>query len=186
MDNDPIHHPDLVHDLTKPFPDILERKLAEADIIWMSPECRCFSMGSGNTHWDCHRRPKTLDAHISLQIVDVCKRVIADHPEAIYFIENPHGRLSWFLSSYEAIRHNVWYCQYGDTRAKPTWVWTNLRDWNSKSCRNGNPDCHHERAPRGSKTGTQGLPGSVERARIPRGLFEELFPLIDSQFKSSS
>ena len=42
-------------------------------------------------------------------------------------------------------------------------------------CFNGNKNCHHEPAPRGSKTGTQGLKGAYERGIIPPDLFLDLF-----------
>jgi hypothetical protein len=63
-------------------------------------------------------------------------------------------------------RHTVWYCQYGDDRAKPTDIWTNSKTWIPKPmCKNFKYDsegniinrhCHHESARRGAKTGTQG------------------------------
>lgn len=61
------------------------------------------------------------------------------------------------------LTHN---CQYGDSRMKATDIWTNHPDPQFK------PPCHygdscHERAPRGTRNGTQGLKGSVDRARIP-------------------
>lgn len=42
-------------------------------------------------------------------------------------------------------------------------------------CKNGSP-CH-ESAPRGSKTGTQGLKNSIERSRIPSELCEAIFKM---------
>ena len=49
---------------------------------------------------------------------------------------------------------------------KPTDIWTNHRNPGFKPpCHNGDP-CH-ERAPRGSKKGTQGLKNSIERSKIP-------------------
>jgi hypothetical protein len=96
----------------------------------------------------------------------------------IFFIENPVGRARWFMEDFEKYHHVVWYCQYGDTRAKPTDIWTNLPNWNSKSCKNNNPDCNHIRAPRGSKTGTQGLKGAKERGVIPQALFYELLNIM--------
>jgi len=60
-------------------------------------------------------------------------------------------------------------------RMKPTDIWTNM-DWKPRPmCKNGNRECHHQPAPRGSVTGTQGLKGSYERSKIPPKLFEELF-----------
>ena len=71
-------------------------------------------------------------------------------------------------------RKTVTYCQYGDTRMKPTDIWTNLESWNPKPpCKNG--DTCHEPAPRGTRQGTQGLENAKERARIPPDLFKEIF-----------
>lgn len=56
---------------------------------------------------------------------------------------------------------------------KPTDIWTNAMWWQPQPmCTRSNPD--HESAPRGSRTGTQGLKGDVERSRIPAALFEEI------------
>lgn len=70
-------------------------------------------------------------------------------------------------------RYTVTYCQYGDSRMKPTDIWTNHPEPNFKPmCKNGMP-CHVS-APRGSKTGTQGLKGSVERSKIPTELCDHI------------
>lgn len=45
----------------------------------------------------------------------------------------------------------------------------------SPMCRNG--DNCHESAPRGSRTGTQGLKGNYERSRVPSELCLELLEL---------
>jgi len=74
-------------------------------------------------------------------------------------------------------RKGITYCQYGDNRMKPTDVWTNFVKWKPKPmCHNG--DSCHVSAPRGSKTGTQGLKGNMERSIIPPALFEEIFKQI--------
>jgi len=76
------------------------------------------------------------------------------------------------IKDYE--RHTVTYCQYGDTRMKPTDIWTNCKEWKSKSpCKNGSP-CHVA-APRGSRTGTQGIKGAKNRGIIPPEIFHEIF-----------
>lgn len=65
------------------------------------------------------------------------------------------------------------YCQYGDTRMKPTDLFTNHPNPQFKPmCKNG--DSCHESAPRGSRTGTQGLQNKKERARIPKELCEHI------------
>ncbi len=74
-------------------------------------------------------------------------------------------------------RFTVSYCQYGDFRMKPTDIWTNFIQWNPRPmCRNG-ATCH-ESAPRGSRTGTQGMRNKVVRAEIPLALFNEIFKQI--------
>ena len=66
-------------------------------------------------------------------------------------------------------RYTVTYCQYGDERMKPTDIWTNHPAPCFKPrCKNGDP-CHVS-APRGARTGTQGLKGSKERSVIPEEL----------------
>ena len=76
-------------------------------------------------------------------------------------------------------RHTVTYCQYeldkptNERRMKPTDIWTNHPQPNFKPmCKNG--DSCHVSAPRGAKTGTQGLKGSKERSVIPRMLCEHI------------
>lgn len=77
-------------------------------------------------------------------------------------------------------RYTITYCQYGDTRMKPTDIWTNHP--NPKflpPCKNGDP-CHVS-APRGAKTGTQGLKSAVERSRIPEALCEHIVDICEEQ-----
>lgn len=88
-------------------------------------------------------------------------------------------------------RYTVTYCQYGDTRMKPTDIWTNHPDPRFKPpCKNGDP-CH-ERAPRSStirklkamgmdirQGGTTALPNAVERARIPKELCEHIVDICE-------
>jgi hypothetical protein len=74
-------------------------------------------------------------------------------------------------------RKTVTYCQYGDTRMKPTDIWTNCSHWNPKpACKNGDP-CH-ESAPRGARTGTQGINGARDRSRIPEKLVIEILSAV--------
>lgn len=65
---------------------------------------------------------------------------------------------------------------------KPTDIFTNNlysmfneTGWKPRpKCYNSNRNCHHERAPRGSKTGTQGLSNDYERSKIPESLCREI------------
>jgi hypothetical protein len=136
-------------------------------------------MAAGNTHFDADRKPKTATGELSLTLLNRCKEIarFCDEHGILWFIENPVARARWFMPD-DSRRHTVWYCQYGENRAKPTDIWTPLKGWLHKSCKNNNSECHHERAPRGSKTGTQGIKGAKNRGAIPPALFYEIFGLI--------
>jgi hypothetical protein len=102
------------------------------------------------------------------------------NPNFIFYIENPRGILRKMPFMQRFKRHTVWYCQYGDNRAKPTDIWTNNENWQPRPpCKNGNPNCNHERAPRGSKTGTQGKKGSFDRSKIPNELCMEVMRTVE-------
>jgi hypothetical protein len=59
---------------------------------------------------------------------------------------------------------------------KPTDIWTNHSNPKFKPmCKNG--DKCHEAAPRGSKTGTQGLKNAIERGVIPEKLCEHIYKI---------
>ena len=76
-------------------------------------------------------------------------------------------------------RYTITYCQYGDIRMKPTDIWTNHPNPNFKPvCRNG--DSCHQSAPRGSRTGTQGLKDHVERSRIPDAFCQHIVDICEN------
>ena len=160
--------------------DVLEFKTSlvpwTPDVIWASPPCTTFSVASIGTHWTggkCAYIPKTDEAWRGIEIVRQTLAIIGHYPEAVWFIENPRGllrRLS--VLSGAPRRETVTYCQYGDSRMKPTDIWTNCWNWVPRQrCYNNDP-CHVA-APRGSKTGTQGL-ALVDRSRIPEALCREI------------
>ncbi len=183
IDDNPKFNNDLTFKITEDSISLIWNKIKEADIIWMSPPCTTFSMAAGNTHWNADRSPKTQTAVTARKLLSLCKK-IAEYcirQNKVFFIENPRARARWFLPV--EWRKTAWYCQYGDSRAKPTDIWTNLPNWKPKTCHNFKKNkpkhCHHEAAPRGSKTGTQGLKGNMERSVIPPALFHEIFSTLN-------
>jgi len=145
------------------------------NVIWASPPCTFFSVASIGHHWNKDHTPKTEQAKLGVKIVQKTIDIIKEINPMFYFIENPRGKLRKLDVVKNLPMKTVTYCSYGDMRMKPTDIWTNL-DWIPRElCKNGNRDCHHEPAPRGSQTGTQGLKGSYIRSQIPSDLFEELF-----------
>ena len=145
------------------------------DIIWASPPCTTFSIASCSTHWTKDKKPKTENAKIGVQIVKKTLEIIEELQPKYFVIENPRGLLRKLNLIDQKTMKTVWYCTYGDKRAKPTDIWTNIEKWIPKPvCHNGNKNCHHEPAPRGSKTGTQGLKGSYNRSKVPEQLCEDI------------
>lgn len=143
------------------------------DVVWMSPDCTTYSIAAIR-----HHRKKeggkllpTSDYaafcdKVNAHIINV---VIRDLKPRLYYIENPRAcfRKMDFVKGIP--RYTVTYCQYGDTRMKPTDIFTNHPNPNFKPpCKPG--DSCHEASPRGSQSGTQALKNKAERARIPEQL----------------
>lgn len=156
--------------------DIIDR-FGVPDVIWASPDCTTFSIAAISKH-----RRKEPDGNLApiseyakfcdkvdTHVIDLIKEFLKINPNLIYFIENPRGGMRKMNFVKDLPRYTVSYCQYGDERMKPTDIWTNHPNPKFKPmCKNGDP-CHVA-APRGSKTGTQGRRGSVQRSLIPEQL----------------
>lgn len=148
------------------------------DFVWASPDCTTYSIAAISTHRN-NTEPKSEYAKkcdtTNQHFISLIKEWLEINPDMVFFIENPRGMLRKMPWMQEFKRHTIWYCQYGDERAKPTDIWTNSDKWVPKPvCHNGNKECHHAPAPRGSKTGTQGRKGSYERSKIPEKLCYEV------------
>lgn len=148
------------------------------DLIWASPDCTTYSIAAISTHRN-NTEPKSEYAKkcdiTNQHFISLIKEWLEINPNMVFFIENPRGMLRKMPWMQEFKRHTTWYCTYGDERAKPTDIWTNSDKWIPRPvCHNGNKECHHTPAPRGSKTGTQGRKGSYERSKIPEQLCYEV------------
>lgn len=152
------------------------------DMIWASPPCQGFSVASIGKNWNFDNTPKTdsarLGIKLALKTIEIINYYLKLNPNLIWFIENPRGKLRKMDFMQDFINHTVTYCQYGDTRMKPTDIWTNSKNWKPRPmCKNG--DKCHVSAPRGSRTGTQGLVGDYERSKIPDELCIEVIKSCD-------
>lgn len=143
------------------------------DIIWASPPCTAFSVASMGKHWGGGRKafiPKSANAYLGQALVKRAQEIILACAPEVWFIENPEGVLRNLpLMQGWADRHTITYCTYGDSRQKRTDIWTNCTQWRPKPECKKNMPCHIA-APRGAKTGTQGLKGAHARAVIPPAL----------------
>ena len=166
--------------------DIL-KDFGRPDVIWASPDCTTFSIAAISHHRRKDPVTGNLDPvsdyakfcdQVDTHVIDLIKALKPKY----YFIENPRGGLRKMDFMRGLPRYTVTYCQYGDTRMKPTDIWTNHPDPKFKPmCKNGDP-CH-VRAPRGAKTGTQGLKGSRERSVIPRALCKHIVDICEESLK---
>ena len=165
---------DLYADISKVMAaDILQR-FGKPDVIWASPDCTTYSIAAISYHR--RKNPQTGNLDPVSDYAKFCDQTNAHVLDLIrelnpryYFIENPRGGLRKMDFMRDIPRYTVTYCQYGDTRMKPTDIFTNHPAPDFKPpCKRG-ASCHVA-APRGSSTGTQGLKGSRERAVIPAQL----------------
>lgn len=148
------------------------------DIIWASPPCTTFSVASIGHHWGGGKGgyiPKTANAYRGMAFVKKTLEIIDLYKPKYWYMENPRGVLRKLDVVKGIPKNTIWYCTYGDDRAKPTDIWTNDESWIPRPvCKNGNRDCHHQPAPRGSRTGTQGRKNNYERSKVPQDLCLEI------------
>jgi site-specific DNA-cytosine methylase len=176
--------------------DILE-KFGRPDVIWASPDCTTFSVMAIAHHRRKNTETGSLDA-----ISDYAKfcdavdqnmlRLIRDLAPKYWFIENPVGGMRKMTWMQGLPRHTVTYCQYGETRMKPTDIWTNHPRPDFKPpCKKGDP-CHAA-APRWKtlkKLRAQGIEievggtqysqkGGRDRSTIPQQLCEHIVDICE-------
>ena len=155
------------------------------DIIWASPPCTTYSIAAISHHRP-KNKPLSSFAIKSDLIVKKTLEIIKELNPNKWYIENPRGLLRKQNFMIGLPKTTVWYCTYGDNRAKPTDIWSNnirsllnINGWQPRpECFNGNKNCHHESAPRGSRTGTQGVKGNYNRSKIPNQLCLEILKSI--------
>ena len=162
------------------------------DVIWASPPCTDFSVACIGRKWvSGHEfKPKNADMlgiKILEKTIEIIKFYLEKNPQLNWYIENPRGKMRkaphW--NEIENRRETITYCQYGDERMKPTDIWTNDFGWTPRvMCKNGD-DCHVS-APRGSRTGTQGLKDNHERSKIPTDLCKVIIESAEEEYGLNS
>lgn len=171
-------------DVSKVTADMILERFGRPAVIWASPDCTTFSIAAISHHR--RKNPETGNLDPVSDYAKFCDEVdqhVLDLIRALkprfWFIENPRGGMRKMVWMKGIPRYTVTYCQYGDKRMKPTDIWTNHPAPRFRPpCKNG--DSCHERAPRGSRTGTQGLKGSKERSVIPAALCEHIVDICEN------
>jgi len=165
------------------------------DVVIDGRPCTTYSMAAISHHRHENGKPKTEFAakcdRMNIKLNNFYKKW-----DCIYYIENPRAMLRKMDFMKGMDRTTVTYCSYakvlggsGDTRMKPTDIFSNnIKDmfnpngWQPKPmCFNGNTKCQHEPAPRGSKTGTQGLKNNYERSKVPYELVLDIIKATENK-----
>lgn len=176
---------DLYADIGTVTAEEILQKFGRPDVIWVSPDCTSYSVAAISHHRRKNAQTGSLDPisdyakfcdNVNQHVLELIKELKPKY----YFIENPRGGMRKMEWMQELPRYTVTYCKYGDTRMKPTDIWTNHPDPKFlPPSKNGDPD--HEKAPRGSRCGTQRLKGAVERSRIPKALCEHIVKICEEE-----
>lgn len=195
---------DLYADISKiTAAEILER-FGRPDVIWASPDCSTYSVAAISHH----RRKDQATSNLN-PVSDYAKFCDATNKHVIdlirqlkpkyYFIENPRGGLRKMDFMQGIPKYTVTYCQYGDTRMKPTDIFTNYPDPEFRPpCKNG--ALCHERAPRSATLrkyrdqgieipagGTQyRLTNARDRAIIPPQLCEHIVDICEKGLRGNA
>ena len=174
---------DWYEDISKITAEDIVERFGRPDVIWASPDCATFSVAAISHHRRKNPETGNLDpisdyARFCDEVDQNVLRLIRDLNPRYWFIENPRGGMRKMAWMQGLPRYTVTYCKYGDTRMKPTDIWTNHPNPRFKPpCKNG--DTCHESAPRGSRTGTQRLKGSKEKAVIPEQLCKHIVEICE-------
>lgn len=183
LDNDPIYEADITESILEW--DAASLKSFKPDVILASPPCEAFSMMNVSKNWGSPYKgegpiAKSELAVMGLWLVERTREVIEELDPQFFVIENPRAKLRKLELLDDLPRVTVWYCHYGDVRAKPTDLWGKFPpSWRPQ------PQCHnaqathseecccrdHVAAPRGSKNrGSTSGRRRGHRASVPRRL----------------
>lgn len=177
---------DLYADIGQLTASEIVEKFGRPDVIWASPDCTSYSVAAISKHR--RKNPVTGSLDPISDYAKFCDKVnqhvlelIRELKPKYWFIENPRGGMRKMKWMQGLPRYTVTYCKYGEERMKPTDLWTNHPDPKFlPPSKNGDPD--HVAAPRGARTGTQGLKGSVERSKIPAALCEHIVDICEEDY----
>ena len=182
VDWEPEFEPTLCCDVnTLTVEKIIELCGGVPDFVHMSPDCTSYSVAAIFHHRKQNKATGELEAitdyakfcdKTNAYIIDL---IVNKLKPKFYTIENPRAAMRKMDFVKDLPRYTTTYCQWGDTRMKATDIWTNIPNPNFPCCKNG--DSCHEAAPRGSRTGTQGIKGSKDRSRIPDALCDYIVSL---------
>jgi len=163
--------------------DYLTTKYGQFDFVWASPPCQKFSVASIGHYWTGGRGaliPKRPEVFEAIALVKHTINLMNDlKPVYGWVMENPRGMLRKQDVVKDLPRYTITYCQYGDTRMKPTDVWGTIKNWTPRAMCSPGANCH-ESSPAGTNAGGTGkLKNAKLRSMIPYELGLELLTTIE-------
>lgn len=156
--------------------------LGRPDVILASPPCGGFSVMNIGKNWTHDGQPKSDTARMSLVLVASTLEIIERLEPKFWVIENPMAKLRKLDIMAGIDRRLVTYCQYGEKRMKPTDLWGGFPPVEFRQpC--GKGDKCHVSAPRGSRTGTQGMSAELS-AKVPYELSLDICMAAESYIRN--
>ena len=160
-------------------------KYGQPDFIWASPPCQKFSVASLWKYWEGTRGksvPKHPAVYEAIALVQHTVNLMNElQPTHGWIMENPRGMLRHQEVVKDLPRWTVSYCQYGDTRMKPTDLWGTIQGWTPRPMCKPRATCH-ESSPAGTNAGGTGkLRNARLRSMIPYELGKEILGVITTR-----
>lgn len=179
VDNNPEVGPDILGDVM----DMSPRSLPSADVYLGSPPCPEFSLAGNHDHWEDQRpvHPKAREAvSLAVHVATLCRV----NTRGWWFVENPRGRLQWFLGQPTGA---VTYCQYGTPYMKPTHLWgRHPPGMQYKTCHAGD-DCHDTNTEDDGTSAVASMPSDHgERSKVPYGLSKAILDAVEGHAEQST
>lgn len=180
--------PDIQANVLDLMPTDLLDALGEYDVfvVLAGHPCTLFSLAGNHDAWDFESRepltPEAKDAVASVyHTLGLIKGLCPDY----WFLENPRGRLRWFLGEPTG---TVTYCQYGEDWQKPTDLWgEHPPGLTYRSCSPGDP-CH-ERTPQDDDDSgclANSMRDPAKRAKVPYDLSKEILDAVEGRAKQAT
>lgn len=155
----------------------------QPDVVLASPPCTLFSFAGNHEHWDLENHvPVTPEARDAVALVHHTLGVIKGLNPRFWFVENPVGRMQWFIDEEP---RRVTYCRYGESYMKPTHLWgEHPTSMTYKSYPRGG-DCHESNTAFDGTEATRALPDDrAERALVPYELSREIHDACERELDS--
>ena len=167
----------LHKDISKLTIDDIPEEFRNPDVIFLGTDCTTYSVAAISRHRRKNEITGSLDpisdkARFADDMNRHCIELIKQMQPKIQIWENPVGgfRKMDFIQGLKV--NTTTYCQYGFTYRKGTDFISNIDLHLKPPCKNGSP-CHAS-APRGAKTGLQGIKDKALKSVYPPMLCEHI------------